>query len=110
MPCFGGCGPEFDTTDSNDANDAPGTFPYVVARAALAGVNVSKCRADGGPTGVGHVRVTFVPKGEVQSVLVDRAPFAGSAVGDCIALEFATVHVPAFTGNPVAMGGVFLLR
>jgi hypothetical protein len=42
--------------------------------------------------------VTFSPDGPVKSVSVS-APFAGTAVGQCVANAFRGAHVPPFSGS-----------
>ncbi len=39
----------------------------------------------------------------MTSASVSNPPFAGTAVGDCIAAAFRGAHVPAFDGAPVAV-------
>jgi len=56
-----------------------------------------RCKRDGGPRGIVRVHITFAPNGSATSASVDNAPFAGTAVGECIAAVFRGVHVPPFT-------------
>ena len=65
------------------------------ASAALASVNVASCRKADGPTGSGHVKVTFAPNGSVQSAVVDAPPFAGTPVGGCVGGKFRGARIPA---------------
>ena len=66
------------------------------------------CRQLGGPTGSGHVRVSFAPSGHVTRADVD-APFAGTPVGKCIEKAFEGVQVPLFSGAPVIVGKSFTI-
>lgn len=77
-------------------------FDRVAATRALA-VDVAGCRRDDGPTGRGHVKVTFQPSGSASHVEVDP-PFAGTASGACILQRFRSVTVPAFAGGPLTVG------
>jgi hypothetical protein len=58
------------------------------------------CKKAEGPTGTARVRIVFSPSGSVQSASVEGPPFAGTAVGTCIAAAFFGAHVPAFDGKP----------
>ncbi|MCA9584271.1 MAG: hypothetical protein KC657_02830, partial [Myxococcales bacterium] len=80
------------------------------AAAALGGVNVSSCKKADGPTGSGHVTVTFAPNGSVASAAVDGGPFPGTAVGGCIAGRYRGARVPAFSGGPVRVGKSFTIN
>ena len=74
------------------------------------GVSLQSCKRPGGPTGSGHVVITVAATGEVRSVVVDVSPFAGTAVGDCIAEQFRKVRVPPFAGGDVKIGKVFSIN
>lgn len=89
------------------ASGAP--FDRGAAAAALGGVNVASCKKPDGPTGSGHVTVTFDPSGSVSSAAVDGGPFPGTPVGGCIAGKFRGARVPAFGGSPVKVGKSFTL-
>ncbi|MEI9937818.1 MAG: serine/threonine-protein kinase [Pseudomonadota bacterium] len=60
------------------------------------------CRRPDGPSGSGSASVTFSPDGPVKSVSVS-APFAGTAVGQCVATVFRGVHVPPFSGSSITL-------
>jgi predicted Zn finger-like uncharacterized protein len=68
------------------------------------------CKKAGGPTGVGKVQVTFAPSGRVTSATVMGPPFAGTAVGGCVAGAFRRAHVPAFSGNAVTVSKSFMIN
>jgi len=95
----------------NDApqHDSP-TFDRAAAAASIASINVAKCKTGGGPSGAGHVKITFNPSdGRASLVEADSAPFAGTSVGRCVETLFRAVHVRPFTGRPVVVGKSFLL-
>jgi predicted Zn finger-like uncharacterized protein len=90
-------------------NDAP-PFDRGAASAALNGVNVASCKKADGPTGSGHVQVTFAPSGAVQSAVADAAPFAGTPVGGCVAGKFRGARIPAFRGAAMTVGKSFSIN
>jgi hypothetical protein len=73
-------------------------------------VNVGACKKADGPTGSGHVSVTFSPDGSVSSAVVDSPPFAGTPVGGCVGGKFRGAHIPAFGGGPVKVGKSFVIN
>jgi hypothetical protein len=81
----------------------------ISALGAAAG-SAGGCKKPGGPTGVGKVQVTFAPSGRVTSATVMGAPFAGTAVGGCVAGAFRRAKVPAFSGNPVTVSKSFAIN
>ena len=83
-------------------------FDRLAASRAL-GVNVSSCKRGDGPTGAGHVKVTFQPSGSVSAVDVD-APYAGTATGACVAQRYRGASVPAFAGGPLSVGKSFAIE
>ena len=62
----------------------------------------TSCKREGGPSGSGSASITFSPDGPVKSVTVS-APFAGTAVGQCVAGMFRGAHVPPFSGSSVTL-------
>jgi hypothetical protein len=82
------------------------SFDRGATASALATVDGSGC-AKNGPTGTGHVKLTFSPAGNVAVSEVDSPPFAGTDVGKCVAKKFARVRVPAFVGSSVVVGVPF---
>jgi predicted Zn finger-like uncharacterized protein len=100
--------PKETAAPSNPTSSAP--FDRGAAAAALGGVNVASCKKPDGPTGAGHVTVTFGPDGQVQSAVVDSGPFPGTPVGGCIAGKFRGAHVPPFGGAPVRVGKSFTIN
>ena len=96
------------------SNPAPSTgssapFDRGAASATLGTIaeGVSSCKKPSGPTGEGHVSITFSPSGSVVSAIVDQPPFAGTAVGGCVAGKFRGAHVPAFAGGNLTIGKRF---
>ncbi|MCL2724358.1 MAG: zinc-ribbon domain-containing protein [Polyangiaceae bacterium] len=85
-------------------------FNRGAAAAALGNVNVQACKKPDGPTGSGHVIVTFNPDGTVGTAVVDGGPFPGTAVGGCVAGKFRSAHVPAFAGGPQPVGKSFSIN
>jgi hypothetical protein len=94
--------------DTGGGSSAP--FDRGAAQGALGGVNVQSCKKPDGPTGSGHVKITFAPNGSVSSAVVDGGPFPGTPVGGCIAGKFRGAHVPAFSGGPVSVGKSFTIN
>ena len=94
------------------AGGQPSSAPFDrgAAAAALGSINVGGCKKADGPTGSGHIKVTFAPSGTVTSAVVDQPPFAGTAVGGCVAGKFRSAHIPAFGGAPVAVGKSFIIE
>jgi hypothetical protein len=72
-------------------------------------VDLAGCRRADGPTGAGHLKVTFHPSGSVSAVEVE-APYAGTATGACVAQRVRGVSVPAFSGGPLTVGKSFVIE
>jgi predicted Zn finger-like uncharacterized protein len=85
-------------------------FDRGAASGALGGVNVASCKRPDGPTGPGHVQVTFAPDGSVSTANVDQPPYAGTAVGGCVAGKFRGARIPAFAGSSVKVGKSFVIN
>lgn len=81
----------------------------ISALGAAAG-SAGGCKKAGGPTGVGKVQVTFAPSGRVTTASVMGPPFAGTAVGGCVASAFKRAKVPAFSGNAVTVSKSFSIN
>jgi predicted Zn finger-like uncharacterized protein len=96
-PDPGGGGKEFDRAAAMSA----------LSKAAGA---AKSCKKDDGPTGGGKVKVTFAPSGNVTSATVEGPPFAGTAVGGCIASAFRSAHVPPFDGAPISVSKSFTIN
>ncbi len=106
-PCPGAGG---NTVAAPTGGSSP--FDRGQAASALGGIasNLSSCKKGDGPTGSGHVKVTFAPNGSVKSVDVDTPPFSGTSVGGCVAGKFRGAKVPAFSGGEVTVGKSFSLN
>jgi hypothetical protein len=92
------------------ASTVTSAAPFDRAAAARAlGINVSSCKRADGPTGAGHVKVTFQPSGSVSAVDVE-APYAGTATGACVAQRYRAASVPAFAGGPLSVGKTFAIE
>lgn len=93
---------------SNGANGVGQPFDKSAAATVLR-VSIAECANEAGPSGGGHVTVTFAPTGNVQNVTVDP-PYTGTDRGNCVAAKYATVQVPPFDGSPVRVGKTFVLQ
>jgi predicted Zn finger-like uncharacterized protein len=100
-----------DEAPTAGASTAP-PFSKAAAISALTGAAgaAGGCKKPGGPTGTGKVQVTFAPSGRVTTATVMGAPFAGTAVGGCVAGAFRRAKVPAFSGNPVTVSKSFAIN
>jgi hypothetical protein len=87
------------------AADASAAFDKDAAVKALAGVDLSSCKAT--QPGEGHVLVTFQPRGKASEAVVDRGEFGSAKVAKCIAGKFRKVTVPPFDGPPVRVSKTF---
>jgi predicted Zn finger-like uncharacterized protein len=94
----------------NDNSGSSAQFDRGAAAAALGAVNVQSCKKPDGPTGSGHVSITFAPNGSVSNVVADQPPYQGTAVGGCVAAKFRTARVPAFGGGAQRVGKSFSLN
>ena len=99
-----------ETPQSTGGGGSTAPFDRGAATAALAGVNAQSCKKPDGPTGSGHVKITFAPNGSVSSAVVDGGPFPGTPVGGCVAGKFRGAHIPAFSGGPVSVGKSFTIN
>lgn len=100
----GACGPATpdDTTPTPRPTD--GSFDRGAAAAALRPLEPGECSRPDGPRGVGHVRVEFAPDGSVVNVVLDKGPFAGTEVGECILARYGRARGPPFRGPHVFVG------
>jgi predicted Zn finger-like uncharacterized protein len=100
------------TKKEEPAAAGPSTAPPFSKASAISALGAASssaggCKKAGGPTGVGKVQVTFAPSGRVTSATVMGPPFAGTAVGGCVASKFRGAKVPAFSGNAVTVSKSF---
>jgi hypothetical protein len=84
-------------------------FDRSAAAASLGSIDVRSCKKPNGPTGAGHVTITFSPDGTVASARVDSGPFSGTAAGGCIAGKYRAARVPRFGGAAVRVGKSFTI-
>jgi hypothetical protein len=87
-------------------------FDRGAAAASLGAVaeSVAACKQLGGPTGEGHVSVTFRRNGTVRSAVVDTPPYARTGVGGCITMKFRAARVPPYAGERVTVGKRFVIN
>ncbi|HSO34306.1 MAG TPA: zinc-ribbon domain-containing protein [Labilithrix sp.] len=85
-------------------------FDRGAASGAIGSVNVQSCAKPGGPTGAGHVKITFAPNGSVSAAVIDSGPFNGTPVGGCIVGKFRGPHVPPFGGGAITVGKSFTIN
>ena len=91
------------------AADQPFNRGAAVAAMSAAASQAASCKKAGGPRGSGKASLTFAPTGRVTAATVDTAPFAGTAVGGCVASVFRRAKVPPFTGNPIRVSKSFTI-
>lgn len=99
-------------TGASDAQSKEGAgdgFDRAAAASAMSAVDVATCKKKKGPTGDGHVIVTFIASGSVSAVAVDP-PYAGTKVGKCVANAYKTAKIPAFSGASVNVGKKFKIE
>ncbi len=96
-------------TVSDTPSSGVASFNTGAARSALsvAASGAVGCKRADGPTGSGRVMVTFATSGRVTAANVVGAPFAGTAVGGCVATIFRRATVPPFSGNSVTVAKSF---
>lgn len=89
-----------------------GEFPKDAARAVMATAanNAASCKQEDGPVGPARVRVTFSTSGRSTQAIIDGPPFAGTAVGSCIASKFRGLTIPAFTGDLVTVTKIVTIQ
>ena len=84
-------------------------FNRDAAMESLSSVDVGHCKTKKGPTGEGHVVVTFAPTGSARGAVVDKGPFVGTKAGKCIVKAYKKAKVPPFKGDPVNVGKKFTI-
>jgi len=88
----------------------PAAFDAAAARAALDGLDLGTCRAQGAPLGYGHARVTFTPDGAVSHVAIDSPSGLSDSAVRCIGAALGTARVPPFGGPAAAVPAPFYVR
>jgi predicted Zn finger-like uncharacterized protein len=84
-------------------------FDRATAARALNATDITTCKRPNGPTGSGHVTVTFEPNGTASAAFVDTATFAATTTGRCIAQAYRSAKVPPFSGSSLSVGKTFSL-
>jgi len=85
-------------------------FDRTAAATALGTAQIESCKRPEGPTGSGHIKVTFANDGSVSAVVLDAGPFNGTLAGTCIENRFRLARVPTFSGPPVTVGKSFTIN
>lgn len=100
-----------DSQPEEQAESLP-PFNASAAQAALAAVagSASSCLADGDPSSIVRVNVTFAPTGNATTAWVEGPPFAGTPQGGCIARMFRAARVEPFQGTLVTVRKTLQLR
>lgn len=98
------------STGGGEAPKEPNLPPFEARAAtrALTAMDLSSCRAAGGPTGSGKATLTFANTGQIVGTRFS-APYEGTPTGACIARKFGSVRVPPFNGPSVALPMTFSL-
>jgi hypothetical protein len=85
-------------------------FNRGAAAQALGAVDLRKCRQANGPTGAGHIKITYeAASGRVKMLALDAGPFVGTPEGACIVARFRSAAVPPFCGTDVSVGKSFAI-
>lgn len=87
---------------------APLNQGAAIAALGRASSSAGGCKKADGPSGSGRASVTFAPSGSVSAVSVG-SPFAGTAVGGCVAGLYRGLHIPPFSGSSVTLGSGFVV-
>jgi len=91
---------------------ASGEFDRAAAGSILSNTATAaqSCKKPDGPTGSGRVSVTFANNGTATTATIEGPPFAGTAVGGCIAGRFRATRIPPFSGSPVTVHKSFFIN
>jgi hypothetical protein len=73
------------------------------------GPQAQTCKKPGGPTGIGMLIVRMQPSRGVIGMEMEE-PFAGTAVGACVADLFRAACVPPFVGDERSMLTTFVIE
>jgi len=92
-----------------DTRTTPGPFDRGCTAMALGAVGLSGCLQDTAG-GSGHLKIKFLPTGNVGETHVDSPGFAGTASARCVEERFTHAHIPPFQGAPVTVGKSFILE
>ena len=94
------------------------SFDRGAAAAGLGSVKPQACKGADGPTGQGHVTVTFAPSGKVILAQLDEGPFGptgssafvGTSVERCLVDAYEKVSIPPFSGQAIHVGKSFRIE
>jgi predicted Zn finger-like uncharacterized protein len=91
---------------------ASGEFDRAAAMSILSNTATAAqgCKKPDGPTGSGKVAVTYANNGVATTANIEGPPFAGTAVGGCIAGRFRSTRIPPFAGSPVTVHKSFFIN
>jgi serine/threonine protein kinase len=99
-----------DHSSSPDPAPQESDFDKATAQQQLSHVAtlIGSCKKAGSQSGPGRALVTLASSGTASNVTI-QGKLSGTPVGDCVAAQFRSVHVPPFTGNPVTVGKAFVI-
>jgi hypothetical protein len=96
--------PSSDTPADPDGTRGEFNRDAAVSALVAAAHASAQCKAPWGPTGEGKVKLTFDPgTGQVVTAVIVDGPFAGTAVGECVARTFLKAKVSPFDNYPVSV-------
>ncbi len=84
--------------------------PAAAVAISVAGRRAASCTTPDDVRSTMPVSVTFAPSGRVTTATVDGGPFAGTAVGGCIARALRSASVAPFEGAPVTVHSSVRIR
>jgi len=84
--------------------------PAAAVAISVAGRRAAACTTPDDARSTMPVSVTFAPSGRVTTATVDGGPFAGTAVGGCIARALRGASVAPFEGSPVTVHSSVRIR
>jgi hypothetical protein len=84
--------------------------PAAAVAISMAGRRAASCVSPDDARATMPVSVTFAPSGRVTTATVDGGPFAGTAVGGCIARALRGASVGPFEGAPVTVHSSVRIR
>lgn len=86
-------------------------FDSVAASSAItaAFARAGSCLEAGDPRNAATIHLTYAPSGRVTSAVLS-GPYAGSAIGGCIASKLRTARIPAFSGDYVTVKRTSVLQ
>ncbi len=85
-------------------------FDFAAARAALGAVDLSSCATPGGPSGPGHVFMTYEGDGQASAAVVQKGTYDGTPAKACLEQRFKAARVPPFDTHRQELDHPFDLR